>query len=1251
MRKKMKMKKTTQGWFTFVPLAATLALLVANCFTVLGPVPVAQAAADATATVDTNQVLEGNYMGLGVQWEPYADIGYNLTTANWNLITQRLSYMQPGVIRLMIGAGYYLTGFDSAGNPTYNWNSAGMQKIYQELDYAQQHNIEVISGEWDAQPLQPYGIQPTDPRWARIIGDYLNQIHNVKGYTVVKYYNMVNEPNGSWSYVGNWADWKTAITNLYTELNKRGYLSWIKIIGPDSTGADDWVNSSVDQLQNQLGSYELHRYASLEDVTQAALEMQMRGRKAYIVQNDPQGAAKRFFMGEAGMIYGKIDSQDTQPYRYDFNYGVWMGDYIIQSMRAGQASAVAWDLDDAMHTHSPSGYGSLNLKGWGFWNILGGQAGYPASDLNVRPWFYTWSLLSRNFPKGSQTLAVNPTGVTGLRVTSAKIPAANNTYQLSFALVNDSDTPRTVNLVVPNAQTPITLAQYNYFNGDRPADSNGFPVVKNTWSNANLQNGLQVSLPSKGLVILSSIGAGSPIALSSGPTPLPGGTLVDNLDGWDNIYSATANWTFDATNTQYFEGDTSRLKRTTDTVESVTYKQPNITNFSAKVYYASSIANQVKIYASPDNINWTTLNIANDTPISSAGWYRTNFTPVGALPTGTNYLKVEFSNDPNIYTPQLSQITINYSGVAATSQNNLTDPLNDWSKVYGHSTNWTFDATNTQYFEGDTSRLKRTTDTVESITYKQPNISSFSAKVYYENNVANQVKFYASADNANWTTLAVTNDTPLSTAATWYRTNFTPTGALPAGANYLKVEFSNNPSIYTPQLAQISINYGSVTPIGNLALNKPAYASSNETTAFTPNLAVDGNSSTRWSSAWADPQWFYVDLGQVYSVNQVKLNWEAAYAKAYQIQLSTDGTTWNTVYTTYNGAGGSENLTFAAANARYVKMYGIQRATTYGYSLWDFEVYGSGTTPPPATGGLPAHVFAPYTYSWDSPPVNMAQLAQSQGIKYYTLAFMLGNGCQAQWNGNTTFDQSGFDSYISSLRSVGGDVIVSFGGASGTYLEDTCSSVSSLAAQIQAVVDRYNLTYIDFDVENDFGNSAAQTRRAQAIAQVQAHAHSLGKTLKVSFTLGVDTSGLPSDQINVLNAAISNGVDVGLVNIMVMDYGSPVSQMGNAAIQAANSTFSQLKSLFPAKSDTQIWAMLGITPMIGQNDTPGEVFGLTDAQQVMSFAQQNNIGLLAFWALERDFQCGQATNGPSDTCSSVSQAAYAFSNIFKTLTH
>lgn len=134
----------------------------------------------------------------------------------------------------------------------------------------------------------------------------------------------------------------------------------------------------------------------------------------------------------------------------------------------------------------------------------------------------------------------------------------------------------------------------------------------------------------------------------------------------------------------------------------------------------------------------------------------------------------------------------------------------------------------------------------------------------------------------------------------------------------------------------------------NLALNKTAIASSVETSAFTASLAFDGNSGSRWASLYSDPQWIYVDLGASYTINRVKLNWEAAYGRNYQIQVSSNASSWTTVYSTTSGDGGIDDISFTSANARYVRMYGTARATSWGYSLWDFEVYAgtSGNTPP-----------------------------------------------------------------------------------------------------------------------------------------------------------------------------------------------------------------------------------------------------------------------------------------------------------------
>ncbi|WP_342428990.1 cellulase family glycosylhydrolase [Paenibacillus sp. FSL L8-0158] len=154
----------------------------------------------------------------------------------------------------------------------------------------------------------------------------------------------------------------------------------------------------------------------------------------------------------------------------------------------------------------------------------------------------------------------------------------------------------------------------------------------------------------------------------------------------------------------------------------------------------------------------------------------------------------------------------------------------------------------------------------------------------------------------------------------------------------------------------------SLLPIKNvsasesLVLTKSATASSVEDSSKAADFAIDGNSLTRWSSQYSDPQWISVDLGNTTEVNGVTLNWEAAYAKSFQVQTSTDNDHWTTVYSTTTGEGGIEKISFEATNARYVRMNGIERATGYGYSLWEFEVHSADepgdNTPPTAPSGL-----------------------------------------------------------------------------------------------------------------------------------------------------------------------------------------------------------------------------------------------------------------------------------------------------------
>jgi exo-beta-1,3-glucanase (GH17 family) len=125
-----------------------------------------------------------------------------------------------------------------------------------------------------------------------------------------------------------------------------------------------------------------------------------------------------------------------------------------------------------------------------------------------------------------------------------------------------------------------------------------------------------------------------------------------------------------------------------------------------------------------------------------------------------------------------------------------------------------------------------------------------------------------------------------------------------------------------------------------LSQGKPTTASSQEGADTAAANATDGNAGTRWASAFTDPQWLRVDLGATATITSVQLQWEAAYGKAYQIQTSPDGTTWTPVYSTTTGAGGTETLT-VNGSGRYVRLYGTARPGGYGYSLFEFKVYGS----------------------------------------------------------------------------------------------------------------------------------------------------------------------------------------------------------------------------------------------------------------------------------------------------------------------
>src|SRR5215472_14682773 len=150
----------------------------------------------------------------------------------------------------------------------------------------------------------------------------------------------------------------------------------------------------------------------------------------------------------------------------------------------------------------------------------------------------------------------------------------------------------------------------------------------------------------------------------------------------------------------------------------------------------------------------------------------------------------------------------------------------------------------------------------------------------------------------------------------------------------------------------------------NVALNKTATASSTENAGFPAANAVDGNAGTRWSSAFSDPQWLEVDLGSSQSICQVVLQWETAYGKAFQIQTSTDNSTWTTIFSTTTGTGGTQTLSLTGTG-RYIRMYGTARGTQWGYSLWEFQVFATSSGGTGCTGQSNTPSFGPNVYVFD----------------------------------------------------------------------------------------------------------------------------------------------------------------------------------------------------------------------------------------------------------------------------------------------
>src|SRR3984885_14237220 len=342
-------------------------------------------------------------------------------------------------------------------------------------------------------------------------------------------------------------------------------------------------------------------------------------------------------------------------------------------------------------------------------------------------------------------------------------------------------------------------------------------------------------------------------------------------------------------------------------------------------------------------------------------------------------------------------------------------------------------------------------------------------------------------------------------------------------------------------------------------------------------------------------------------------------------------------------------VALAAASAAVV-------ATVTGFAATSA---GASAAWPPGHG-LPPHVFAPYFETYDTSG-DLAALSQQSGARYLSLAFLETDqpgSCTAYWNGatSTPVASSSFGSDIAAIQARGGNVIPSFGGftadTTNTDIADSCTSVPAIAQVYESLITTYNVPRIDLDVEADsLTNAAGINRRNEAIAMVEAWAAAHHRQIQFSYTLPTFATGLPAAELGVLQNAVADGARIAAVNLLTFDYYFGTEQdMVAETESAAAGVFTPLRALYPTATGRQLWHMIGITEMPGIDDFgPDETFTTANAVTILNWARHQGLGLISFWASQRDNGGCVGTKG-AGTCSGVSQPTWYFSHVFEHFT-
>jgi hypothetical protein len=443
---------------------------------------------DELQIVVSTEIISNGYIGNGVEWDPYDEAeawGTAISDEDWQTLFTRLDFMRPGYVRCMINSPFRY--YDTAtGKYDKTRNIASLAKL---LQYCTERNITVIYGEYNP----PTWAMKADQKWIDMSVDYLNYLVNDLGFSCIKYFVIFNEPDGNWASTdGNYTLWKSMLHRFANKMRQYPTLSEkVKFAGPDVVmeyknpaslyDAMGWLQQTVTDSDTLIGVYDVHAYPGQSEVRSGNFAALLADHKRSL----PQG--KKIVLGEAGYKYWRTaDSVLMQEYRrraavhpftngadanmfvYDYFYGLDMSLLCMEVMNNGYSGMAAWMLDDAMHSNGDSGI-PKDIKLWGMWNIVGMEVFNDPEQENIRPWFYTWSLMCRYFPAGAAILKTN---IDPAQEIFAAVAEHGGRY--TAALVNVGNYDKDIRLIMPAVMEKASL--YVYEENNRTTDANGHPV-------------------------------------------------------------------------------------------------------------------------------------------------------------------------------------------------------------------------------------------------------------------------------------------------------------------------------------------------------------------------------------------------------------------------------------------------------------------------------------------------------------------------------------------------------------------------------------------------------------------------------------------------------------------------------------------------------------------------------------------------------------------------------------------------------